>query len=233
MMTRNSDPGPKRISYIQRREGLDVEAFRAHWRGTHSLIARDLPGVRAYVQNHVVRRFVIGAGERPRIDGMVELWFEDDAAAEAGFASDVADRLAVDELNFLQGLGGCAVRGDPLVGPAAAAATWLIADVVGGAGDGLAAEIAAVLGVPDRLIADNRALSDAKRLTRAPLLRLPVADIAIRVDARSATEAQGYADIMADSRVGESLLADVQLLVVEREEITALSRGRPARSAAT
>lgn len=40
------------------------------------------------------------------MDGIVELWFADDDVVQAGFDSDVADKLIVDELNFLNGLTG-------------------------------------------------------------------------------------------------------------------------------
>ncbi|MFY9636653.1 MAG: EthD domain-containing protein [Cellulosimicrobium cellulans] len=118
---------PKRITYLEARPDKDREAFRTHWSTTHAEIARDLPGVTAYRQNHVLPP--AGQSSAPaaasaveesaeglayRVDGIVELWFADEKVVGAGFASDVAARLIVDEPNFLSGLtGGPVTAGTP------------------------------------------------------------------------------------------------------------------------
>lgn len=97
---------PKRITYLEKRDGLTRDAFRAHWSTTHAEIARGLPGVTAYRQNHLLESAPgLGAGLY-RVDGIVELWFADDDVVHAGFNSAVADRLIVDEQEFLSGLTG-------------------------------------------------------------------------------------------------------------------------------
>ena len=87
--------------------------FRLHWSTTHAEIARDLPGVTAYRQNHVRPHpaLPVDDGAYP-VDGIVELWFADENVVHAAFDSDVADRLAADELRFLSGLTGGAVSAD-------------------------------------------------------------------------------------------------------------------------
>ncbi|MCU1434153.1 MAG: hypothetical protein JWR71_878 [Pseudarthrobacter sp.] len=100
---------PKRITYLEARTDKSREAFRTHWSTTHADIARGLPGVTAYRQNHVLpaagASAAASAGEEPAegqaycVDGIVELWFADEDVAGAGFASDVAARLIVDEPN--------------------------------------------------------------------------------------------------------------------------------------
>ncbi len=97
---------PKRITYLEARGDRSREAFRDHWSTTHADIARDLPGVAAYRQNHVLESVHTPPGGAYRVDGIVELWFADDAVVQAGFASGVADRLIIDEQNFLSGLTG-------------------------------------------------------------------------------------------------------------------------------
>jgi uncharacterized protein (TIGR02118 family) len=98
---------PKRITYLEARTDKSREAFRTHWSTTHADIARGLPGVTAYRQNHVLETVLEpGAGGGYRVDGVVELWFADADVVQAGFDSDVADKLIVDELNFLNGLTG-------------------------------------------------------------------------------------------------------------------------------
>ena len=97
---------PKRITYLEKRDGLAREAFRAHWSNTHAEIARALPGVTDYRQNYLLESELgLGAGLY-RVDGIVELWFTDDDVVQAGCDSAVADRLIVDEQEFLSGLTG-------------------------------------------------------------------------------------------------------------------------------
>ncbi|MDB5876117.1 MAG: hypothetical protein JWQ07_5559 [Ramlibacter sp.] len=98
---------PKRITYLEARVDKGQEAFRSHWSTTHADIARELPGVTAYRQNHVLQSVLEPlAGGAYRVDGIVELWFADENVVQAGFESDVASRLIVDEQNFLSGLTG-------------------------------------------------------------------------------------------------------------------------------
>ncbi|MDE8586067.1 EthD family reductase [Arthrobacter sp. NQ4] len=109
---------PKRITYLEARGDRSREAFRSHWSTTHADIARGLPGVTAYRQNHVLEPALPGqAGGRYRVDGIVELWFAADDVVGAGFRSDVADRLAVDEQHFLSGLTGGPVAADAAQAP--------------------------------------------------------------------------------------------------------------------
>lgn len=109
---------PKRITYLEARVGKGPEAFRAHWSTTHADIARDLPGVTDYRQNHVLQSVLEPpAGGAYRVDGIVELWFADDDVVQAGFASEVASRLIVDEQNFLSGLTGGPVTAGAPYGP--------------------------------------------------------------------------------------------------------------------
>lgn len=98
---------PKRITYLEARADKSREAFRAHWATTHADIARGLPGLTAYRQNLVLETVLEpGSGGGYRVDGIVELWFAEDDVVQAGFDSDVVDKLIVDELNFLSGLTG-------------------------------------------------------------------------------------------------------------------------------
>jgi uncharacterized protein (TIGR02118 family) len=106
---------PKRVTYLEKRDGMTREAFRAHWSTTHADIARELPAVTDYRQNHVLESVLEpSAGGPYRVNGIVELWFADEDVVQAGFDSEVADKLAVDEQNFLSGLtGGPVTAGAP------------------------------------------------------------------------------------------------------------------------
>ncbi|MFJ4264406.1 EthD family reductase [Paenarthrobacter nicotinovorans] len=103
---------PKRITYLEKRDGMSREDFRKHWSTIHADIARDLPGVVAYRQNHLYQASPDGSPTDGgfAVDGIVELWFADDSVVNAGFDSPVASRLAADEVNFLSGLVGGAVE---------------------------------------------------------------------------------------------------------------------------
>jgi uncharacterized protein (TIGR02118 family) len=69
---------------IARRLELSPEEFIRHWVEVHAPLVGALPGLRRYVQDHVVdeRRAPgvpsIGAG----IDGIAELWFDDLASLD-------------------------------------------------------------------------------------------------------------------------------------------------------
>jgi uncharacterized protein (TIGR02118 family) len=69
---------------LYRRPDLSVERFKDHLRSVHGPLARKLPGLRRYVQNHVVNDV---KREHPGWDAIVELYFDDRAAMEAAWAS--------------------------------------------------------------------------------------------------------------------------------------------------
>ncbi len=69
---------------LYRRPDLSREEFRRHLETVHAALARNLPDLRRYVQNHVCadpRR------KDPGWDAIVELYFDDWAAMEAAWAS--------------------------------------------------------------------------------------------------------------------------------------------------
>jgi uncharacterized protein (TIGR02118 family) len=104
----------KRITLLKRKRDMSPEEFAAHWAGPHAEIARHLPGLVRYNQNHVLAASITGPdGEWP-IDGFVELWFRDQASVEEAARSDVTRALISDEPSFLDGLTGLAVNVSPL-----------------------------------------------------------------------------------------------------------------------
>ena len=83
---------------------MSPAAFRDHWRDIHAPIAARLPGLRRYHQNHIVDTEQRGI-DYPRgpltIDGISELWFDDEASMQRAIKSDVMDALAADEANLI------------------------------------------------------------------------------------------------------------------------------------
>ena len=96
-------PGVKLVCPLWRRPDLTHEQFVRHWVDIHAPLAHAVPGVRRYVQNHI-------AGERTRadipatevaIDGVAELWFDDQAAMEAAARSPEMKALHADGARFI------------------------------------------------------------------------------------------------------------------------------------
>lgn len=88
----------KIIVLLKRRHGLLPEQFRAHWVDVHGpLVRQTVPGIRRYVQNHIM-------DEDREIDGIAELWFDDEAGWEECRrfgASPAAEPIHADEDRFL------------------------------------------------------------------------------------------------------------------------------------
>ena len=96
----------KSISLLTRKEGLSHDAFVKHWLEVHAPLAHAVPGLRRYVQSHI-------GGERTRpdipttevaVDGIAELWFDDEAAMARANASPEAKRLHADGALFIGGI---------------------------------------------------------------------------------------------------------------------------------
>ena len=63
------------IFMVVRKPGLDHRDFFEHWLNVHGPIAAQLPGLRRYIQNHVVlESFAYGTSTH---DGWSEFWFDD------------------------------------------------------------------------------------------------------------------------------------------------------------
>jgi uncharacterized protein (TIGR02118 family) len=93
----------KSLSLLTRKDGLTHEEFMRHWVEIHAPLAHAVPGVRRYVQSHIL-------AERTRpdipttevaVDGVAELWFDDRAAMERSNASPEAKRLHADGALFI------------------------------------------------------------------------------------------------------------------------------------
>jgi uncharacterized protein (TIGR02118 family) len=95
----------KRMTMLVARRDRSPEAFRSYWLGKHADIARAMPKLAGYIQNHFIKR-IDGLAADPgfRVDGMPELWFADEDAKTTAFASDAAKMLPVDEPNFIEGI---------------------------------------------------------------------------------------------------------------------------------
>ena len=81
----------KAIILLKRRDDLDYEAFRDWLLQEHAPLATQLPGIRGYQVNMAYD------GDGP-YDAASELWFEDETALTAAYASDHGKAVAADSM---------------------------------------------------------------------------------------------------------------------------------------
>jgi uncharacterized protein (TIGR02118 family) len=74
----------KFVVVLCRRPDLTPEQFRANLRDEHGPLAEQLPGLRRYVQNHVVED---PTRPHPGWDAVIELYWDDWEAMEAAWRS--------------------------------------------------------------------------------------------------------------------------------------------------
>ena len=79
----------KFVVVLYRRADLSVEQFQAVLRGDHAAMAERLPGLRRYVQNHVVPD---SSRPHPGWDAIVELSWDDRASMEVAWATPEGQR---------------------------------------------------------------------------------------------------------------------------------------------
>ena len=93
----------KSVSLLTRKPGLTHEQFVRHWLDIHAPLAHAVPGIRRYVQSHILE-------ERTRpdipstdveVDGIAELWYDDRQAMARAMATPEAKALHADGALFI------------------------------------------------------------------------------------------------------------------------------------
>jgi uncharacterized protein (TIGR02118 family) len=93
----------KSISLLTRKAGMTHAQFVKHWVEVHAPLALAVPGLRRYVQSHIV-------DERTRpdipttdvdIDGIAELWYDDRESMARAMASPESKALHADGALFI------------------------------------------------------------------------------------------------------------------------------------
>lgn len=83
---------------MRRKPGLSRQECQKHWREIHAPLAQRIPGIRRYVQSHVLNV----NDDDPPYDGMAEIWVDDEAAAVSVFRSkEYMEGAYLDEPNFV------------------------------------------------------------------------------------------------------------------------------------
>lgn len=121
-----------RSGVFSRRPDITPAQFGQHWLDVHGELARHMPGVHSYVQNHIVERlFEVSPFPDHAVDGISQQWFDDVAAMERCEASPAYATVKRDIPNF-QGaitilvLEGRTVVGAPADGNAQGSAKLLV-----------------------------------------------------------------------------------------------------------
>jgi uncharacterized protein (TIGR02118 family) len=89
----------KGVWQLKRMPGMALEDFRKYWIETHGALGAKLPGIRRYVQSHLVDKAYLYA--EPRHDGVAQLWFDSIDALRSAFASPEGRALTADGANFI------------------------------------------------------------------------------------------------------------------------------------
>jgi uncharacterized protein (TIGR02118 family) len=108
----------KTIGLLTRKKGWTHDQFMKHWVETHAPLAHAVPGLRRYVQNHI-------RGERTRsdieatpveVDGIAELWFDDQAALERAAQTPEMKALHADGAIFIGRIKSWVVEEKTIIG---------------------------------------------------------------------------------------------------------------------
>ena len=108
----------KTIGLLARKPGWTHAQFMKHWGEIHAPLARAVPGLRRYVQNHISderTRADIAALEVD-IDGIAELWFDDRMALEAAARTPEMQALHADGALFIGRIRSYVVEEKTIVG---------------------------------------------------------------------------------------------------------------------
>ena len=90
------------ISMMQRRPDISVAQFRKHWLDPHGVLTAGLPGVRHYIQSHVVESPHNNALAR-KLDlmGFPELWFDSYDQRKVAYTSPRIAACNIDSEQFV------------------------------------------------------------------------------------------------------------------------------------
>ena len=93
----------KVIGLLTRKPGMTHDAFVRHWFDIHGPLAHAVPGIRRYVQSHIT-----GTRTRPdipetgiEIDGIAELWYDDQESFQRAGATPEMKALTDDGALFI------------------------------------------------------------------------------------------------------------------------------------
>ena len=89
----------KGVWQLKRMAGMSLGDFRKYWIEIHGGLGRKLPGLRRYVQSHLIDEAYLYS--EPRHDGVAQLWFDNLDALRTAFDSPAGKELSADGANFI------------------------------------------------------------------------------------------------------------------------------------
>jgi uncharacterized protein (TIGR02118 family) len=90
------------ISLMRRQDTIDLSRFRRHWLDVHGPLVCAFPGIRRYVQCHVIDSLAANeAGLSMRIDGFPILYFDNDADRLRAHGSPEMAACNIDSRQFV------------------------------------------------------------------------------------------------------------------------------------
>jgi uncharacterized protein (TIGR02118 family) len=92
-------PLVKGVYQLKRMPGMALQEFRKYWIEVHGDLGSKLPGLRRYVQSHLIDEAYLYA--EPRYDGVAQLWFDSADVMRAAFESPQGKTLAADGPKFI------------------------------------------------------------------------------------------------------------------------------------
>jgi uncharacterized protein (TIGR02118 family) len=87
----------KVIFVMYRRPDMSREEFNEYWRGMHASVARQVPEIREYFQNHLHPDLPLG---EPPCDGIAELWFDSLESLQSALGTPAGQNLIADLAEF-------------------------------------------------------------------------------------------------------------------------------------
>jgi uncharacterized protein (TIGR02118 family) len=210
----------RRLTFLERRDDVTPERFSWHWSTDHADIARRLPGMTVYEQNHTVRQLAPATDGRAafRVDGVAESWYVSAESITTGVRSDAKRELLLDEPLVFAGLTGIVVP--PYAAPRAPA--WKIWLLARGDGDGDSPTTADPFAAADDL-RDATFTHRATRSQSVPTMtretlrtKHPVPDLVAEIHFASAETAARAADEL-ESRLSREKPAHVLDAFLTRE----------------
>lgn len=92
-------PLVKGVWQLKRKAGMPLGEFRKYWIDVHGALGAKLPGLRRYVQSHLMDEAYLYA--EPAYDGVAQLWFDRAEAMKTAFESPAGKELAADGPKFV------------------------------------------------------------------------------------------------------------------------------------
>jgi uncharacterized protein (TIGR02118 family) len=93
-----------RMGLLNKKADWSTDRFRSYWREQHSRLASQLPGLKAYHQNHVTDTAQRGIAYKrgpDSVDGISQLWFDDSLKMNDAFSAALGKKLIDDENHFI------------------------------------------------------------------------------------------------------------------------------------